>query len=280
MKLVSYAIAGGEAFGRLDGDGIVELGTGPQALRRAIAHGMQAFEGPGLATRDPGGVELLPPVPDPGKIVCIGKNYKAHVAEAGHAAPPPFPSLFIRLTNTLVPHGGNLVRPALSDNFDFEGELALIIGRGGRHIAREDALGHIFGYAIFNDASVRDFQFKHSLAAGKNFFASGGFGPAITTADEVADPGRLSLRTRLNGATVQDATTADLIYDIPFIINYVSGFTPLEPGDVIATGTPEGVGFARKPPLWMKHGDTIEVEIETLGTLRNGVIDETSLSQS
>lgn len=281
MKLASFSGAAGASYGVVLGDGVIDIGRRLGAkyptLRAAIAGNglgeIAAAARDAKADQPLAEVALLPPIPNPDKIVCAGRNYKGHALEAGGTL-PEFPSLFTRLTNTLVPHGGNLVRSKLSTNFDFEGELALVIGRPGRHIAAQDALSHIAGYACFNDASVRDFQFKHSLTAGKNFHATGGFGPWLVTADEIPDPAQLMLHTRLNGQQVQHTKVDDLIFDIPTLIAYISAFTPLVAGDVIATGTPEGVGFARKPPLWMKGGDVIEVEISGIGVLRNSVIDE------
>jgi 2-keto-4-pentenoate hydratase/2-oxohepta-3-ene-1,7-dioic acid hydratase in catechol pathway len=217
--------------------------------------------------------EWLPPVPDPDKIICFGLNYQAHVSEGGGDA-PQFPSLFTRLTNTLVAHEGALVLPKLSEQLDYECELALVIGKAGRHIPRSDAMSYVAGYTCFNDASVRDYQFQHSLPAGKNFHATGGFGPWLVTYDEIPDPAGLQLRTRINGAEVQHGNTKDLIFDVPELISYVSGFTPLVPGDVISTGTPEGVGFVREPPLWLKPGDIVEIEIDRIGVLRNTVVAE------
>lgn len=279
MKIGSFEIGGRRSYGAIRDNRIGDLGRlwdgRYPTLRSAIAAG--AFDAPSPAPESPdldlAEVKLLSPIPDPDKIVCVGKNYGAHVAEGGGAA-PKHPSLFLRLVNTLVPQGGDLVRPRVSTHFDYEGELAVIIGKPGRHIAREAALSHVFGYTIFNDGSVRDYQFDHSLTVGKNFASTGGIGPWITTADEIPDPSRLTITTRLNGEEVQHAATSGLMVDVPAIIAYVSTFTPLVPGDVIATGTPEGVGFARKPPLWMKAGDRIEVEISGIGTLRNGVVDE------
>lgn len=280
MKLVSYTIGGKASYGALDGDGVADLGAvlgEYPTLRDAIAAGVLASDAPRLLARAPrigrDRLKLLVPIPNPDKIVCIGLNYRAHAAEAGLKV-PEFPALFLRLTNTLVPHEGALVLPKASAEFDFEGELAFVVGKGGRHIRKERALEHIFGYSCFNDASVRDIQFKHSLTAGKNFPASGGFGPCLVTRDEIPDPAALTLTTRLNGQQVQEGTIDDLIFDIPFIVEYVSGFTELVPGDVISTGTPHGVGLGRKPPLWMKAGDVIEVEISKIGVLRNDVVAE------
>jgi len=186
---------------------------------------------------------------------------------------PEHVTLFSRLHNTLVAHGDDIVRPTVSDNFDFEGELTLVIGKAGRHIAEADVLSHIAGYTCFLDGSVRDYQ-GHSVTAGKNFYRTGPLGPWMVTADEIPDPAALELTTRLNGEVVQNATTDLLIYSIPNIVSYISDFTPLLPGDVIATGTPAGVGNGRTPKLFMKAGDTIEVEISSIGTLRNTVVDE------
>lgn len=281
MKLVSYTIERKASYGALEGDGVADLGAvlGERhpTLREAIAASAFATGARRLLAGAPrialDRVKLLPPIPNPDKIVCIGLNYRAHAAEAGLKV-PEFPALFLRLTNTLVPHMGSLVLPKASAEFDFEGELAFVIGKGGRHIRKERALEHIFGYACFNDASVRDIQFKHSLTAGKNFLATGGFGPCLVTADEMPDPAALTLTTRLNGEQVQHGTVDDLIFDVPSIVEYVSGFTELVPGDVISTGTPHGVGLGRKPPLWMKAGDVIEVEISGVGVLRNDVVAE------
>jgi 2-keto-4-pentenoate hydratase/2-oxohepta-3-ene-1,7-dioic acid hydratase in catechol pathway len=277
MKLASYTSAGRASWGVIVGDGIVDMGGHYPTLRAAIAAraldkiaALAKTAKPSLALS---AVTLLPPVPDAEKLLCAGKNYRGHVAEGGTPLPEK-PSLFLRLNNSMVGHGSNIVRSKLSPDYDFEGELAVIIGAGGRHIPQAEALSHIAGYSIINEACFRDVQFKHSLTAGKNFFASGGFGPWMVTADEVGDPTQLMLHTRLNGQEVQHTKTDDLIFDIPYLIAYISGFTPLAPGDVIATGTPEGVGFARKPPLWMKAGDVVEVEISKIGLLRNKVVDE------
>jgi 2-keto-4-pentenoate hydratase/2-oxohepta-3-ene-1,7-dioic acid hydratase in catechol pathway len=219
-----------------------------------------------------GEIKFLPTIPRPGKILCAGLNYRSHVVEMGRELPKQ-PSMFARFTDTLVGHGGEMIRPAVSDNFDFEGELALVVGKSGRHIKPETALDHVAGYTCFVDGSVRDYQ-KFSVTSGKNFPSTGPLGPWIVTTDEITDPSRLALTTRLNGQIVQHATTDLLIYSIPQIIAFCSDFTPLSAGDVIATGTPEGVGHSRKPPLWMKPGDTLEVEISGIGVLRAHVVGE------
>ncbi len=281
MKFASFLVGDRPSYGVIIGDDAYDLGRrlGPAhpTLRSAIAAGVSASAAreaaAGSADCRLAEVKLLPPITDPEKIVCVGLNYKAHAAEGGFKI-PEYPMLFLRLTNTLVPHEGAMIRPRLSTDFDFEGEFAVIIGRGGRNIAREDALKHVFGYACFNDASVRDYQFKHCLTVGKNFPATGGFGPWITTADEIPDPAVLTLVTRLNGREVQRGPLSDLIFDVPTIIEYVSTFTELVPGDVISTGTPHGVGLGRKPPLWMKAGDTVEVEVAGIGVLTNPVVAE------
>ncbi len=280
MRLASFSHAGRAAYGAVVEGGVVDLsrrlGAGYPTLRTAIAAGALArmrslaSEPPDLPIAD---ITLDLPIPDPAKILCIGRNYKAHVAE-GNLKLPETPSVFLRTLESFAPPGQALARPLISEKFDYEGELAVIIGTPGRHIPKEAALGHVFGYTCLNDGSIRDYQFTHSLIVGKNFFRSGSIGPWIVTADEIPDPTQLFLRTRLNGAEVQHAKTDDLIFAIPAIISYISAFIPLDAGDVIATGTPEGVGFARQPPLWMKAGDEIEVEITGIGVLRNSVIDE------
>jgi 2-keto-4-pentenoate hydratase/2-oxohepta-3-ene-1,7-dioic acid hydratase in catechol pathway len=218
------------------------------------------------------GILLLPPIGSASKLICLGLNYRAHLAEANEAITAN-PGLFTKMADALVGHGAPVIRPKVSEHFDYEGEIAVVIGRAGRHIAKADALSHVFGYTIMLDGSVRDYQ-RHSVSAGKNFFHSGSLGPWVVTADEIPDPAMLSLETRLNGEVVQ-ATTADLmIFDIPTAIEYISRWTPLAPGDVIATGTPAGVGAMRQPPLWMKHGDRIEITVSHIGTLRNPVHDE------
>jgi 2-keto-4-pentenoate hydratase/2-oxohepta-3-ene-1,7-dioic acid hydratase in catechol pathway len=218
-------------------------------------------------------VELLLPLPNVKRIFCVGRNYKGHVAEVG-APLPEHPSLFFRNVQSLAASQQAIVRPRVSTHFDFEGELALVIGKPGRHIASQNALDHVFGYTIMNDGSVRDYQFKHSVAVGKNFERGGSMGPWIVTCEEIPDPSKLMLSTHLNGQQVQHSPTNDLIFDVPTIIAYISQFTTLQAGDVIATGTPDGVGFARTPPLWLQPNDLLEVTISGIGTLSNRVIDE------
>ena len=278
MKLASYAVDGRATWGAVLGDGLLDLAPRHGATLRAAIEARalpdiaRSIEG-ATATRAQSSVTFLPTIPDADKIVCIGRNYKAHVAEGG-GKPPEFPSVFIRFAGSQVGHGQPIRLSKLSSDYDYEGELALVIGTGGRHIPRERALSHVAGYVCFNEACYRDYQFKHSLAVGKNFAASGAFGPWMTTSDEIPDPAALELTTRLNGVQVQHASVSELIFDVPYLISYLSGMMDLVPGDVIATGTPEGVGFARTPPLWMKAGDEVEVEISRIGVLRNRVEKE------
>lgn len=216
---------------------------------------------------------LLAVIPNPSKILCVGLNYKSHVAETKRAD-SEFPSIFTRFADTLSAHGDPLARPATTQRFDFEGELAIIIGKGGRNIAQADAWNHIAGYACFNDGTARDWQrHTHQWIPGKNFPATGPLGPYMATRDAIPDVNKLILTTRLNGSVMQHASLSDLIFTLPVIIEYISGFTPLTAGDVIATGTPGGVGDRRDPPIYMKAGDVIEVDITGLGTLRNVVTD-------
>jgi 2-keto-4-pentenoate hydratase/2-oxohepta-3-ene-1,7-dioic acid hydratase in catechol pathway len=280
MKLASYLADGKPAFGAVVGDGVVtlneRLGGRYASLRDALAADAladmrKAAEG-AKADCKLAGLRFLPAIPNPEKILCVGINYKSHAAEHGQDA-PKLPNIFTRFVNTLVAHDGEMIRPRVSTSFDFEGELAVIIGRAGRHIAPENALAHVAGYTCFCDATVRDFT-KYSLSAAKNFLGTGPLGPWIVTADEIPDPTRLTLTTRLNGTVMQHSGTDMLIHSIPAIIAFCSVFTPLTPGDVIATGTPDGIGAKRSPPLWMKAGDVLEVEISSIGTLRNKIADE------
>jgi len=281
MRIASYVWNGRASYGIVAAAGVIDLGSRLGAkyptLRDALAaNAMKEVAGVAKGAKPDmsiSQVELVPPIPNAEKIICAGRNYRGHALEAGSKL-SEYPSLFLRLNSSLVGHNSPIVRSKLSSDYDFEGELAVIIGKPGRHIARRHAMKHVAGYACFNEACFRDFQFKHALTTGKNFAASGSFGPWMVTADQIPDPTQLVLSTRLNGVEVQHAKTDDLIFDIPTLIAYTSGFTPLVAGDVIVTGTPEGVGFARKPPLWMKAGDVVEVEITGLGLLRNEVVDE------
>lgn len=224
---------------------------------------------------DPGAVSCLPPCARPGKILCLGLNYRDHAHEFD-AEPPGYPAVFARFASSLIGHGQPLVRPRVSDRFDYEGEMAVILGRGGRHIAERDALDHVFGYAVFNDGSIRDYQMRTTQwTVGKNFDGTGAFGPWVVTADELPPGGTgLVLETRLNGMVMQRASTDDMIFGVAETIALLSEAMTLEAGDLLVMGTPSGVGYARKPPVYMKAGDVCEVSIERIGTLRNTVIDE------
>jgi 2-keto-4-pentenoate hydratase/2-oxohepta-3-ene-1,7-dioic acid hydratase in catechol pathway len=278
MKLLSFTAGGKDLFGAVSGDGVITLNEriGQPNLAAALAAGgVEALRkaAQGVAPdRKLADIKFLPVIPQPNKILCAGVNYRAHAAEVSRELPKQ-PSMFIRFTDTLVEHGGEMIRPKLSDNFDYEGELTLVIGKAGRHIPAERALDHIAGYTIFVDGSVRDYQ-KFSVTSGKNWPGTGPLGPWLVTTDEIPDPSRLTLITRLNGQPVQHSGTDKLIYSIPQIVSFCSDFTALSPGDIIATGTPEGVGHGRKPPLWMKPGDTLEVEITGIGILRASIVGE------
>ena len=280
MRFVSFRHANAAKIGAVVDGGIVDLSTrspsGWNSLREVIAAKalaeLAALAKGSAADLKFDEVELLPVIPDPGKILCIGLNYKSHVGEMGRELPTS-PSVFSRFADTLVPPDGNMVRPRASIAFDFEGELAIVIGERCRHVPRASALSVVAGYTCFIDGSVRDFQ-RHSTTAGKNFPATGPLGPWLVTSDSLQDPQSLELTTRLNGKVVQHDTTDHMIFDVGAIIEYLSTVTWLEPGDVIATGTPDGVGAGRKPPLWMKTGDRIEVEISGIGTLIANVVDE------
>jgi 2-keto-4-pentenoate hydratase/2-oxohepta-3-ene-1,7-dioic acid hydratase in catechol pathway len=276
MKLLSFVAGGESLFGVVSGDGVIAMNkrVGCKSLREALGLLPQIKAAAQGAAPDHklADIKFLPVIPDPELITCAGINYRSHASETGREIPKQ-PSMFIRRTNTLVGHEGELIRPAVSQQFDFEGELAVIIGRGGRHIKAEQALDHVAGYTCFVDGSVRDYQ-KFSVTSGKNFPGTGPLGPWLVTTDEIPDPTRLTLMTRLNGKEMQRSATDLLIYSVPHIIAFCSDFTPLSPGDVIATGTPEGVGHRRNPQVWMKPGDVLEVEITGIGVLRNRVADE------
>jgi 2-keto-4-pentenoate hydratase/2-oxohepta-3-ene-1,7-dioic acid hydratase in catechol pathway len=286
MKLLSFSHANRESWGAVVGDGVVDLGAvlpacptladfiaRPDFARRDA---ILAAHKPSLTLAD---IRYLPVIPRPEKIVCAVRNYLDHHQEAVASGMKrditDYPPIFLRVWRSQVGHEQPVIRPKVSTQLDWEGELAVVIGTGGRHIAESDAFQHIAGYAIYNDVSVRDYQ-RHAqqIAAGKNFIGTGPFGPWMVTADEIADPTKLTIETRVNGETVQSSDTSHLIFSIPRLINYASTIFDLVPGDVIATGTPSGVGFTRKPPVFLKPGDVMEVEIEGLGLLRNPVIDE------
>jgi 2-keto-4-pentenoate hydratase/2-oxohepta-3-ene-1,7-dioic acid hydratase in catechol pathway len=218
--------------------------------------------------------ELLCPVPRPPKIICVARNYAEHAKEAGLEI-SPIPILFARFPATLVPPGGDVVLPTVSEQLDWEGELAVVICKPGRHVSEADAMAHVAGYSIFNDVTVRDYQFRVTqYTEGKNFHASGPFGPYLATADEVPDPHALDIVTTVSGVEKQRANTSEMIYSIPRLVSHISEFVELEAGDVIPTGTPAGVGFKRNPPEFLKAGDTVAVSVTGLGVLENRVVAE------
>jgi 2-keto-4-pentenoate hydratase/2-oxohepta-3-ene-1,7-dioic acid hydratase in catechol pathway len=268
------------ADSRLPADVLGMLGLGPaglQAAREALAFAdaLQPDDADRYALRFPrGAVRVLPPVPRPPKIVCVARNYAEHAEEVGREI-PTIPILFARFPATLVADGDPVVRPTVSEQLDWEGELAVVIGRGGRTVRREDAMAHVAGYSILNDVTVRDYQFRVTqYTAGKNFSTSGPFGPYLVTADEISDVGELEIVTHVSGHEMQRAKAGDMIFDIPTLIEHISEFVELEVGDVIATGTPAGVGFRRTPPRFLRPGDTMRVSITGLGTLENPVVAE------
>ncbi|MXN17902.1 DUF2437 domain-containing protein [Pseudooceanicola sp. GBMRC 2024] len=276
MRFVSFVHEERASWGRVEGDGIVDLGAQPGApvdLKAAIAAGALATpgEGPVIPRAD---VRLLPVVPNPDKILCVGHNYESHRQETGRAR-VDHPSIFTRFADTLTGADDPIIRPRVSSDLDYEAELAIIIGRGGRHITQAEAMAHVAGFACFNDASVRDWQWHtRQFIPGKNFPGTAPFGPELVTPDEIADLSAVSVKSVLNGEVMQEATVDYMIFPIPEVIAYVSAFTELRPGDVIATGTPGGVGAKRTPPVWMKPGDRIDVVISGVGTLSSRIVEE------
>lgn len=279
MKLASFKINGAASYGAVVDEGIVDLKPlcgGRYADLRAVLAADAVDELTALAKGRQADhpldrVALLPVIPNPAKVWCCGLNYYEHVEECG-ATPASAPVFFLRTAESQAAHGDPIMRPRESAQFDFEGEMAVVIGRPGRRIAPQDSHRHIAGYACYNDASVRDWQLRTpQWDVGKNFWRTGGFGPWMVTADEIPFGSDLALVTRLNGAEVQRSSTRMMIHDIAAQIAFLSTISPLEAGDVIVTGTPGGIGAMRKPPLWMKDGDIVEVEIERVGLLRNAV---------
>lgn len=283
MKFVSFRHGARQSWGALLENTVLDLGAVQPTLRDFIASAdfarrdqLLARHGPKFALND---IRYLPVIPNPEKIVCVVRNYLDHHQEAVSAGLPvtlaEFPPIFLRYARSQVGHGEPIIRPRVSAELDFEGELAVIIGRSGRHVREADAMSHVVGYSVYNDASIREYQFHaKQIAAGKNFDGTGAFGPYLVSSDEVPDPEKLSLETRLNGLVMQSSSTDHMIFKIPRLISYASQIFELSPGDVIVTGTPSGVGWSRKPPVFMKEGDVVEVEIENVGLLRNPIVDE------
>lgn len=281
MRLLTYRQDGIDRFGKAVGDSVIDLsdqfGARAPDLKSLLGNEEALREAAGVASgkatplRE---IQFLPVITNPDKIICVGLNYRSHVEETGRTESEK-PVIFLRVPSSQIGHNEPMLRPKVSTHFDYEGELAVIIGKPGRHISQQDAMKHVAGYACYNDGSVRDWQ-RHTSqwTPGKNFKATGAFGPWMVTADEIGDPSPLRLLTRLNGEVVQDTTISLMIFSIPEVIEYVSAWIDLLPGDVIVSGTPGGVGFKRNPPLLMKQGDTVEIEIEKVGVLRNNIVDE------
>ncbi|MCC7038943.1 MAG: fumarylacetoacetate hydrolase family protein [Burkholderiales bacterium] len=286
MRLISYVSNGSSSYGAVVGDSVLDLGQliGDRApdLKAALAGDLlpelRRFVAERPATLKLAGLTLLPVIPNPGQVFCVGLNYGDHVRETGRQVTES-PAIFIRVPSSQVAHGEAILRPLESERLDFEGEIAVVIGTGGRRIPEQLAWNHIAGYSCYNDGSIRDWQLATSQwTPGKNFFRTGAFGPWLVTSDEIPPNHLMTLTTRLNGREMQRTTTDRMIHSIPRQIAFISAFTPLAPGDVIVTGTPGGVGNKRTPPIFMKPGDTVEVEVDAIGVLRNSIADDDSRS--
>lgn len=279
MKLLSFVYLGRQTYGaRNDANLVAELGNG----KVPNAPDLKTFLGLDRAARAAAvstaqfliplsSIAFLPVIPNPEKILCVGSNYDGHRLEAGRPR-STYPGVFIRLASSQIGHDSPIHLSLTSTNLDYEGELAVLIGKAGRYIKEEDALDYVAGYSCYNDGSFRDWQVHtHQITPGKNFPGSGSLGPYLVTPDEIQELNALRLQTRLNGTVMQSATIAEMIFSVQRIIAYISGFTALAVGDVIATGTPGDVGFTRKPPLFMKEGDVVEIQIDSIGLLRNSI---------
>jgi 2-keto-4-pentenoate hydratase/2-oxohepta-3-ene-1,7-dioic acid hydratase in catechol pathway len=279
MRFVNFMNEGRATLGVRDGNDVRVLGTEP--LESILARGIDLVQWTLSRASEEKlpmeGLQLLPPLQRPPKILCVGLNFADHTKESNFEQ-PAYPTLFLRVNTSLVAHDQPMIRPSVtdSDGLDFEGEIAVVIGRGGRHIAKDDALSHVAGYSLFNDGSVREYQFKTpQWTVGKNFDATGAFGPDLITPDELpAGVKGLLLETRVNGEVVQSANTDEMVFDVASLISIISEAITLEPGDVIVSGTPSGIGWARTPKLLMKAGDVCEVSVEGMGTLCNVIADE------
>ena len=281
MQLASFRDGATGTWGLVQGERVQlpppDLHQRLPDLRQVLAAGV-LHEIPALLAAVPrrslAGLRFDPVIPAPARIICVGINYLEHIHEMGREQ-PDYPTLFTRFPDSLVGHGEALVRPRLSTEYDYEGELAIVIGKSARYVQAAEALDHVAGYTCFFDGSVRDWQ-RHTtqFIPGKNFPATGGCGPWLVTTDEIPDPARLELKTRVNGEVLQAAPISDLCFDVRRIIEYCSSFCRLNPGDIIATGTPSGVGFARQPPRWLSPGDLVEVDISGIGILRHRVVSE------
>ena len=279
MKWLSFLRNGKSSYGLLDGDNVLDIGAAHPDhfpdLKTFLGNGAPIDAARNAAPRVPlAAIEFLPVIPNPSKIICIGLNYEDHRLETGRS-PKDHPTIFTRFADTQTGHLQPILLVPESSEADYEGELAVVIGKWARRVPKERALDCVAGYSCYDDVSIRDWQ-RHTsqFIPGKNFPRTGPFGPWLVTKDEIPNPNALSLTTRLNGNVVQQASTSQMIFPVPELIAYITSFTALGPGDVIVTGTPSGVGFTRKPPLFLKPGDTVEVEISGIGTLRNPVIAE------
>ncbi|WP_339934759.1 fumarylacetoacetate hydrolase family protein [Vreelandella glaciei] len=282
MKLVTFRYQNTISIGLVDGGRVLDLapladrlgGSLKEMIRKGALSDIVGLDTSSLNSLSLDDIEFLPVIPDAGKILCVGINYATHVKETGRDM-PTHPMIFTRFADSQAGHLTPLIRPFVSHKLDFEGELAVVIGKTARHVKAENALEYVAGYSCYNDGSVRDYQ-KHTIQfiPGKNFPNTGGFGPWLVTSDEIPDPQALHLTTRLNGDVMQDTDTSDMIFGVAELIEYCSTFTELAPGDVIVSGTTGGVGAFREPPVWMKPGDSIEIAISGIGTLRNTIADE------
>ena len=286
MKFINFERHGKISFGAVRDDQVVDLGgklgDDIRTVDDLVIHGLVSAARDICAGLEPDfpldEIKLLKPILNPGKVICVGVNYANRNEEyKDGSAVKKYPSIFMRTPGSLVAHGENLVRPPESEQLDYEGEIVLVIGKGGRRIPESEAYNHIAGLTIMNEGSIRDWirHAKFNVTQGKNFERSGSLGPWMVSADEVKDYTDLRVRTRVNGETRQDDTTASMMYPIAYLVNYISTFTELQPGDIIATGTPTGAGARFDPPIWLKPGDVVEVEVDGVGILRNGIEDET-----
>lgn len=277
MRYISFEQDGKALLGVRDGKQIRVLGeeTLEQLLARGVDLQTYGRDTESKGTVEEAGLKLLPPLRRPTKIICVGLNFADHTKESNFKQ-PDYPTIFLRLHTSLIAHNQPMIRPTVSDSLDFEGEIAVVLGKGGKNISKQDALKHVAGYALFNDGSVREYQFKSpQWTVGKNFDGTGAFGPDLITADELPPGAKgLLLETRLNGEVVQSANTDTMVFDVESLISILSEAFTLEAGDVIVSGTPSGVGWARTPKLLMKHGDVCEVTVERMGTLTNKIVDE------
>jgi len=282
MKFLSFRAGKAAHYGVVDGNKVVDL---TPRLKYPDLKALIAADGRSEAERAAKGatadftlqqIAFDPVIPNPDKIICIGLNYTEHREETGMGKGHTYPTIFPRWADTQVGHLQPLIRPRQSETFDYEAELAVVIGKGGRHIAQSNAMKHVAGYSCYNDVSLRDHQ-RHASqwTPGKNFPGTGAFGPFMVTPEEMGQLAGKKIQTRVNGKTMQSSTLDMMIFGVPKLIEYISSFTPLSPGDVIVSGTPGGVAWVRTPPPWMKPGDIVEVEIDGVGLLKNPIVDET-----